>query len=411
MFDRLLRSRAGALRILAPALLGVAATAPWTTAQQALLTRPAGPGRYDIVAVDEVRLEAAAVHHGLQFLDVGLAGFARSDRLRTDIPTPRTDGPPRIRLPSQGSVYRVDVGDATRLLRAGTDGATRVLYEGRHVDGLSALLPTLAASPDGQRLAVATRAEAGGDVVLVDTSGRPGPTVITGNFAPLHVLGDSLRIGPSDVWFLADGRLYHADLRGASPQAHQVALPVTPGDVLLPETAMSADGCVLAVVVEHPDGLRNIVTIDATDRVTEVTTVAQDYDLPAYDDPEGPFLALSADGSVIAWRNTVITKELFSRRVLSADPPQQVTRDANFADTLDNVGILGFIDQQILVFATGESDPDAAFDGADFFALDTSLGDTAEPVNLSQTSGLTAPPYETPVGSSAPRPCPAGPSA
>jgi len=385
----------GPLRHVLTASLGLFVLAGAAGAQKAVLARPGAGGQVEIVSLDEHTLQGEVVLSGLQFQPLQLAGFARRDMLRSDIPVSRDSGgvAPHVRLPEQGSLYLLACDQRTVLFRVDPLGQVQPLYQARRSADPEPIFEHVAVSPDGQRMLLATRATVGGDVVLVDTTGGTPPRVLTAKLPPLDVAAESLRLSGDDAWFLAGNRLFHAGLAGqAAAKPVDLALPA--GHTLLPETALAADGRTLALVVQQPGG-RNILTVDDALAVTRVTNAVKDYDTPSYASPEGPLLALSTDGSAIAWRNTVLTKELFVRRVQADEPAQQVSRDGNFTDTLDNVGILGFVDKTKLVFAVGETsnDPQTVIGGADFFVVDTAFGPEAPPQNLTQTSGVPAPPY------------------
>src|SRR6185436_7433101 len=74
-------------------------------------------------------------------------------------------------------------------------------------------------------------------------------------------------------------------------------------------------------------------------------------------------------------------------------PPEQVTADALFEDTLDNAGILGFSAQAGLLFAAGEVDVGGTLDGADLYVAFATAG-APQVENVTLTSGVTSPPFQ-----------------
>jgi len=110
----------------------------------------------------------------------------------------------------------------------------------------------------------------------------------------------------------------------------------------------------------------------------------------------GPFLAVSDDGALCAWRQHVgMTTEAFVGDVEPVPPvPVQVSSDVYFVDTLDSVGGLTFFTPTRLLMAIGEvEDPVAGgIEKSDLFHVEMQSG---APVfsNLSQTSGQVLPPF------------------
>lgn len=377
-------------RLLPLLLLLPLAAAP---AQQAVVTEPAAAGAFHVVGVDETTLQPTPLLQDVTFLPVALRGVPALQRLRTGSPrVAGATGPaPHVRLPALGSLYRVHTGGATHLLRVAQDGAVTLHATTPQQGAAPALLPDLALSPDGQRLLLASTVAAGGDVLLVDLLSGRGPTSLTASLRPLPVDGVSLRLGEHHAWFVADGVLYRADLL-AGHAAEPVDLGLLPGDVLLPELATSAAGAYAAAVVEQTDGLRHVHVAPPAGIGRRVTQAAADYDLPSLDSHEGPLLALSDDGGHVAFRRTVVVKEVFVSPVPQPAPAMQVTADAAFVDTIDNAGVLGFAGER-LVFLAGEADPTepgVAVGAADVFVHDPATGTTT---NLTQTSGSASQPF------------------
>ena len=381
---RIAKGPAGSLLALFAAVLPVAA-------QSSLIAREHG-ATHDLHAIDSVTGQATLEAGGLTFLPLDLQGYPVSERLLPGRPVQLSAPLPGVRLPLHGSLFRVQTGGQTALLHARADGATSLRAATRDV-GAPALLAGLTVSPDGDAALLASEPTAGGDVFWLDLTGDAAAVDLTAGLPPLAVEPASLRLHADTAWFVADGTLHVVDLlAGTAPTAF--SLPLAVGEQLLPELATSADGRSVAVIAESTPDRRRLFVATAGGAVSELTGMPVPLSAPSYDQPAGPLLALSSDGSCVAWRQRLATQELFVQRLDLPTAPVQVTADGNFIDTIDNVAVLGFIGPAILVFAAGELpgplEPGKAIGSADFFLQDTTTGST---FNVTQTSGVPAPPF------------------
>lgn len=108
----------------------------------------------------------------------------------------------------------------------------------------------------------------------------------------------------------------------------------------------------------------------------------------------GPHLALSSDGSWVAWRREGSSSELFARETRPGPRPTdlQLTGSAHFDETLNDTGVIAFFDTDSLVSVVGRRDS-AGIRRADAFRIDLAPGALAAS-NLSHTSGILAPPFD-----------------
>jgi hypothetical protein len=107
-------------------------------------------------------------------------------------------------------------------------------------------------------------------------------------------------------------------------------------------------------------------------------------------------MAVSDDGAACAWRVEGSTRELFTTRfATAAAPPSQITEDGRFPDTLDEVGVVGFVTPGALVIAVGESQdaPDQGLECFDLFTVTISDGGTTHTVGLSRSTGEVSEPF------------------
>ena len=363
-----------------------------TRAQGTPFALDEGGGLHRLWVVDDLTGVPAPVSGSVEFLPLDLDGVPRSQRLRADLPRRVSGAVEQVRLPAAGSLLRLKDGAQTRLVLLRTDGRLEVLVSVLDVGGEAGVRGHVAVGPDGREALVATSPAAGGDVLHVDLDTGLLRELTTG-LPPLDVTPGSLRLGPRDAWFLAGDLVGRVDLADRLAMAELVTLPLAAGEDLAGEPVVSADGGTLAVVSEAPGGARQLYVVPEVGAPRLVTDAPGDIALPGLDEVAGPFVALSPDGERIAWRGTLLAQELFVRDTGALAAAEQVTADAQFVDTIDNVGILGFAGGDLLVFVAGEAGGQGmALGSADVFALDTALPG-AEPVNLSQTSGEPAAPF------------------
>lgn len=122
----------------------------------------------------------------------------------------------------------------------------------------------------------------------------------------------------------------------------------------------------------------------------------------------GPYLAISDDRSLAAWRQETISPEgtpsaeLFLARVPAGAPQtaEHLSSDARYLDTLDEVGQIFFVNPDTLRFSVGEKElgPEGlGLTDADVFTASMPPGGGGPNiVNLSKTNGLVNPPYVLP---------------
>jgi len=314
------------------------------------------------------------------------------DRLRPDLPNLRGAGgdAPALRLPQLGALHVVESAARGReLLLVDGFGLPVTLLDEASAQGR--VLTTFGVDDLGVTALLATDTAR---VWLVDLTGALAPREVTPVAGVGAVEPGSLRVGPSTAWMVADGRLHRLELGTPGARFEMPAHPLDPTEVLLPELAVSADGDTVAAVSELSSGLRELYAAGAVGPVVRVSEAPSDFDTPSLSGPGGVSVALSDDGACLAWRRTVLVKELFMQRLDVPDSPQQITADSMFADTFDSGTILDFTAEGDLLFAVGESaalDPGTAIGSAEIFVAQ--MSQPGAPIsNLSQTSGdLTVP--------------------
>jgi len=215
------------------------------------------------------------------------------------------------------------------------------------------------------------------------------------------VAPESLRVSQAGAWFVAGGELYRASNLAGAP-AQIVPLDLAPGESVHPELALSEYGDVVVAVVETTPLQRRLVHIGWEDPYIAVTSAAGEYQTPCYDDPLGPWLAVSPDGSLVAFRGRQPADVLFARRVGASSGPTQLTSASGDFLGIDNIGVLGvanlammaFVEPRTLAFFVGDLDAeDGELSEAEMFAADFSDPESIAYTNLTRTSGELLAPF------------------
>src|SRR5262249_44360515 len=154
--------------------------------------------------------------------------------------------------------------------------------------------------------------------------------------------------------------------------------------------AASADGSTVAAIAGTSSTSASVFTFGPTGPSVCVNNTPAPIADAGYGTSRGPTLALSPDGKRAAWKTQAATGECFSRQVpITGPPPElQITSDLNFADTLNDTGVIAFFDPNSVVMLVGEFNGVAGVEKADLFRATFPLGGGAPAfTNLSNTSG------------------------
>jgi hypothetical protein len=361
---------------------------------------PGQPGDVLVVGTSDVRPTEL---RGITLLPLDFVGRTRLTELLEDQPRLREDVPfaTRLLLPGErGSLYKYRRATTGGGLVFGyflvrPVGIASSLFElgGTGVAGDGDPFPdNVAFAADGRAFLVASSREAGGDLWEIDLLGTA--TNRTPELAAHDFTRNGLALlGSWGLGVAADG--VHRFDRVLGGKATPVDLPIAPS-WFGPDVVRSADQSTVAFLA-GADPTRALVLISrrfggavvASDRAMSIPDAGF---LP--DDPSGPALALSTDGSWVAWRAEGISREVFVRETRPSPraPSQHVTGSTHFGYTLNDTGVISFFDRDSAVLAAGR-DLSAGIDRGDLFRIDLSLtGITV--TNLSKTSGITQPPYD-----------------
>lgn len=380
-----------------------------------MLFRGAPGGSGDVLAADpSAQTPTVAVPglDGVTLLPIDAAGRLELEQLRTDRARLRTDipGASRLALPAgRGSLYRysrpspsgLDYG----LFAIDSAGVARNLFSLPGVGPAGDETPftaRIAIAPSGTSALVVTTLAAGGDVLELDLAS--GAVInLTAQLAPQRFFASGVHhrgawgvvASPAGVWRFASGVADVTALSfGASTPTH------FSGEVVF----SSNDLWALTTAGDAPDQL-HVFAFGVSGTATQVTTVAQAIS-PAGYQPEhlhGPYLAISEDGSHCAWRaETAVSTEAFLARVPQAAPSasHQLTEDANFIDTIDEIGDFFFRPlSNVLVFAAGERSTTGVpvLENLDYYSGQLPASGGPSLANLTLSSGVALPPFVQPA--------------
>jgi len=368
---------------------------------------PGGVG--NISVHDETGTNAAVFPvelQGIQLLMLDFVGRTELEELLTDKPRLYMDvpGASRVRMPGSGGSlyhYRRDLSPSGAVfgwMWIGSDGTASSLWELQGTgptNDVNPVIPRVGVDPSGGSFLFATTVAAGGDLFDLDIATSTA-TLRTALIGPesFSVAGLFLR----SSWGIGAGTggVWRFD-RTAGAQVE--AVPITPSASWFSgEVAVSGDGLVATTAAGSSPDMAHIYTFAATGSALQVTptptTIFAAGYLPEYRD--GPFLALNQDGSCCAFATNVGAREAFLAEGVSPinTTTLQLTDDATYLDTLDEIGVLFFV-PGALVLAVGEMDlaPGQGVENLDFYRALTNGAPVPQLQNLSLSSGVPLPPF------------------
>jgi hypothetical protein len=259
----------------------------------------------------------------------------------------------------------------------------------------------IAVAPAGDSALVATTLAAGGDLYELSFNGAVAQNRTAG-LAPLDfgnaglALSSSLGAAACTDRFLRFDRSVLGDA-----QAVPFGANATPA-WFAGELALSASG-LFAVSVAGIDPLQADVWVFAsTGDAVKATETPMHVSGAGYlpEATHGPFLAVSDDGTRVAWATEGATREAFMAIVPqagAASPALHVSADENYLDTLDEIGQFMFrLVSHTLVIAVGESVVDgggAGIENLDYYEIEMPTQSASNLLNLTASNGLASPPF------------------
>jgi hypothetical protein len=364
-----------------------------------------GAGRAGDVLVVGATPERPAELQGIELQPIECIGRTQLTELAPDRPRLRADvpGASRVVLPrDHGSLYRYrrDEGSAQvyGYFLVGADGVARSVFElpGFGSAGFDPTPGRVAVSSDGTAILTATHADAGGDLWEIDLASGTAVNR-TSNLAPQNFELNGLALLAGWGIGIAERGAFRFD---RTPQARAGEVDV-PGDPRWfgTDVVRSADESTVAFQAGDDDEdafvfvcRRNGDAVKVSSRPADVTSAGF---LPDY--PAGPKMALSTDGSYVAWKVTGNYRECWVRETRTGSPPPpeiHVTRDELFYETLNDTGVIAFYDPDSFVFVVGLHAIEG-IDRGDMYRVDLTPGSsTIQVTNLSCTSGIMQPPFD-----------------
>ena len=359
-----------------------------------------GPDSGDLLVVDELTGEATTVLQAVELGEAVLVGYPNRDRLLRSLPRPTETATDRraIELTGGGRLHRVGTAGGAGLLLIPDTGplGLPLWLPGIPLEGLDRHVHV---DPTSSFALVSLTAIGGGDVLRVDLASGAVRNLTSG-LPPLAVDGASVRTSDAHAWFVAGDVLYHADLQSAG-EAVPVTVDAPAGHVVLPELLLAGGGRHLAFLTEGDDVGRHVHLVDGGGDAARLTDAPGSFSLPRFEDDLGPNLAVSPDGSTVAFVEVGDTDELFVRRFGAGAGNTHVTHQADFPDYLDAIGPLAMPASGDLCFFVGDEQLSGV--GSDMigmgemYEVHIAQDGSVALRNASLTNGIVYPPFDQPA--------------
>lgn len=323
-------------------------------------------------------------------------------RQHTDVP-----GAARLSLPAgQGSLYRFTRGDGSGggFFWIASGGQPVLLIERPLVGAEHPFLASIGYANDGQALLLASTPAAGGDLFEIDLN-TGAIEERTQSLPPQTFSGDGLVLGNGfGAASTPAGLLRFARSPGA--QASAVTFEGAPSHFAAP-LVLSADGLVGAAIAGSAATSTRVFTFNAQGDALASHPLELNIGGAGFAQQTwfGPYLALSEDGSHVAFTiETAVSREVFLARSALGQLGAELSSDANYLDTLDEIGLVRFVPGgDRLLYAVGAKavpeigQPGLGFERVDFYTAELPTGSTS-PVfqNLSMSSGDAVAPFTVP---------------
>ena len=344
----------------------------------------------------------------LRLLPIDFVGRTELEEFAPDRPRRHADLPGAARLVLQGgggTLYHYERSLGGRsffgFFRIGPEGRPRRLFElaGTGIaGGGDPFVGRIAVDPAGRGALIATTADAGGDLLEVDLI-RGGVIDRTQGLAP-RVFSDA-GLWLADDWGLAvsdQGPLRFE--RGSNVDADFVPLPPGTGPFFSGQMVMSPGRTqALFTAGTGPTALHAFV-VGRTGAARRLSQIAQALDGAGFlpEALHGPYMMVGDDGRLAAWRSIgPLSREIQMVRLGVANTPVEITGNAYFIDTLDEVGQLhGAFDPGKITLSVGELGAGGVIEKIDVF--DAGFDAAGNPVleNRSLTSGDSTPRFDVP---------------
>ncbi|MFT7678535.1 MAG: hypothetical protein ACI8QC_002528 [Planctomycetota bacterium] len=225
---------------------------------------------------------------------------------------------------------------------------------------------------------------------------------LTAGSAPLSIEADSLRVSEHAAFFLASSQIWRAT-PASTWLASEVDLPLLPEEEPEAESVLSNSGQVLVILARSEEDQGRYIAIHAAGPVVLVTATPDAYDLPRYDHPLGPFVAISPIDHRVGFRTSGedIADELFIADIVFPSDPEHLTVDPVFPAYVDNVGVFAFSAPDIFCFFAGDVqlsglDPEEMIGKGEMYMADVADLANISFINVTRTNGHVDPPFTNP---------------
>lgn len=383
-------------------LIGSLALLASTSAGQVTLFQAGAAGRGDVLVLGSGFDGRPAELQGIELLSLECIGRTRLDELSPDASRRMTDVPAgaRLSLPRErGSLYRYrrrdSAGAAYGFFLVERGGAAFPLFELRGTGPSGSddpLARRVAVARDASSFLVASSPEAGGDLYEVELV-RHGVVNRTEDQPPFDFQRNGLALLEDFGVALTTSGVFRFD-RVPFAQVEAVTLS-TPRTWFGADVVASADQSTAAFFAGSGSDRALVYTVTRGGQALQASERAMPIRGAGFlpESQGGPWLALSTDGSFVAW---CADEEAYVHETGPAARPTDVhlSGNATLESTLNDTGVLSFFDTGSLLFAAGREGSEGA-EKADLFRIDLTRGSGSFAItNLTRTSGQTSPPFD-----------------
>jgi hypothetical protein len=384
------------------ALIAVVGLSNLLSAQVAVFERDSGIPEGSVVVLGAPAAPASL--QGIRLLQLELVGRTRlteglpgAARIAWDVP-----GAARLVLPfERGSLYKY-----RRALPAGgavfgyflttPAGDARPVFElpGTGLSGANDPLPgRIAVEGSGRSILVASSFDAGGDLWEIDLF-LPAAVNRTPQLPPKNFGRSGLALLGTWGVGVSDEGVYRFD-RLANAVAQPVALP-SPLGWFAQDVVSSEDGSTIAFIAGDSINMARVFTCRRAGSVRAGSDAPMRIPGAGFlpEDPSGPALALSSDGSWIAWRKEASSRECYARQTGAGPRPPAIhlTGSTHFDNTLNDTGVIAFFAPNSMIMAAGRHATDG-IEKADVYRIDLGVNGIVAS-NLTLTSAISSPPFD-----------------
>lgn len=405
------------LKTIVVASLGLAMLSPRAYPGRLAVFVPNGNGTGSVRSIDVDGASAPIDSIGLQGIQITEIDFcgrtqlfeldAKNPRYRDDVPSAA-----RLELPnSRGSLYRFRRLEPSGVRTTGfflvePTGAARVLFERTVATPVmgDSTLSRVAVAPDGSAILVVTTLADTGDLFLVDVA-TGTERLLTSTLPPMEYKWNGLALRETFGAVVTDQGVLRFDRATSAPATFVPFDFGTPPDWFGDAIVSSGNGAFCAVVAGLADSEHAFPFVFGSGGPARAASTTPMHFVSAGFLPEvvnGPYLAVSEDGTRCAWRTRLVgsyQSDLVLGTVSSAanPPPAEltVTADPTFEPYLDEVALFHFRPNGRFLFgvADAQTTSGAGLVRMDLFALTTQANGTVAISNLSHSSSELVPPF------------------